>query len=362
MKVVHVESGRHLYGGARQVLYLCQGLIDQGIGSTIVCEPGSDVDLAARRQGIPVHNLHCAGDLDVRYWFRLKSYFAAAAPDIVHSHSRRGADIYSGRAAASLGIPAVVSRRVDHNESPLSSALRYSAYRRVIAISRNIAEVLHTSGVSADRLVTIRSAVDVAELAAECNVEHWRTSFSLDQSNIVGAIVAQLIPRKGHRFVFDVLPELCGRFPNFRLLVFGQGPLKQDLNERVAKLGLSDKVFFAGFRPDLAAYLQCIDLLIHPALQEGLGVAMLNASAAAVPVIAFDVAGAREVVADGETGILVPPQDRTALLRAITQLVENPGQRRSMGQAGQIRMKNEFSVDAMVARHIELYRSVLDEQ
>jgi glycosyltransferase involved in cell wall biosynthesis len=362
MKIVHVETGRHLYGGPQQVIYLCHGLLGRGVQSVIVCVPGSAIDSLARQHNIPVHNIVCGGDLDLRFAFRLRSYLLNQRPDIVHCHSRRGADFLGGRAASMASIPAVLSRRVDSSESAFVAARRYSPFCKVIAISDNVAQELRESGLDSGRITVIRSAVDVDALAQPCKRQQWLREFNLCDDHVVAVIAAQLIGRKGHRFVLQAMPDLCRAQPHFRLILFGKGPLEPELRAQAAQLGIANHVQFGGFRDDMDHLLGCADMLIHPAIREGLGVVMLKAAAAGLPVVAFNVAGAREAVVDKQTGLLANSADASSLLQLMTQLVENPEERRRMGAAGQLRMRESFSVDEMINRHVSLYESVLNEQ
>jgi len=362
MKIVHVETGRHLYGGGQQVIYLCRGLFGRGIDSVIVCVPGSAIDSLARQHDIPVHNIPCGGDLDLVFAFRLRAYLQRQRPDLVHSHSRRGADFFAGRAASMAGIPAVLSRRVDSRDSAFVAARRYSHYRKVIAISDNVAQKLRESGLARNRITCIRSAVDVDALAQSCERQQWLREFRLHDDHFVALIAAQFIDRKGHRFVLEAMPALCKAHPHVRLILFGKGPLEPALTAQAAKLGIADHVQFAGFRDDLDRLFGCADMLIHPAIKEGLGVIMLKAAAAGLPVVAFDVAGAREAVLAGQTGLLVRTADVPSLLQVITQLVENPEERQKLGAAGQARMRESFSIEEMIDRHVRLYQSILDER
>lgn len=359
MNIVHIETGRHLYGGAQQVLFLCRGLLDNAVGTTLVCQRGSMVDGAARDLQIPVENIACNGDLDVGFYFRLRKFLSGALPDLVHSHSRRGADVMGGRAAASVGVPAILTRRVDSIDSALVARLRYSHYEKIIAISENVAAAVRRSGIDDERVAVIRSAVE--PIADACDREHWDAEFGLDERNVVAVVAAQLIKRKGHRFLIDALPDLCSAHPEFRLLILGVGPLDRALRRQVTSMGLDDHVQFAGFRPDLDRVLGCADLLVHPATAEGLGVAMLKAASAGLPVVAFAIAGAREAVVHGETGMLVTPKDVRALLQALLELVENPEKRQLLGRAGRARMAKEFTVNEMLSRYMQLYGSLVDD-
>jgi glycosyltransferase involved in cell wall biosynthesis len=361
MKIVHVETGRHFYGGAQQVIWLLSGLRSAGIDCQLVCPPDSAISVAASREDIPVTNLSCAGDHDLRFAWRLRKQLCSDPPDIVHCHSRRGADFLGGWAAKSAGVPAVLSRRVDNPEPAWISDLRYRPYYKVIAISENIAAVLTKSGFDWSRLVVIRDAVDVDCIEIEPDDGVLEREFDIAPSAFSIAVVAQLIPRKGHRFILDVLPGLCTVHPFIKVVFFGTGDNDANLRALSRKLGLSATVRFAGFRHDLDEYLAAFDVLVHPAEREGLGVAMLKGAAAGLPVVAFDIAGATEAVAHGKTGVLIPPGDMAGLQNAIELMIEEPQLRADLGDAGRQRMRDDFSVETMVESHIELYEQILRE-
>jgi glycosyltransferase involved in cell wall biosynthesis len=359
MKILHVETGRHLYGGPQQVIYLVSALLERGHECTLVCPPGSGIDQAARQAGIPVRNLFCAGDLDLPFAYRLVQYLQASPPDIVHCHSRRGADVLGGLAASFADVPAVVSRRVDNTELRLMAALRYRPFRKIIAISNVVAEVLRDHGVDADRIEVIRDAVDMAPFAAPADCAAFRREFDIPDSTLVLAAAGQLIPRKGHRYLLQAFAGLIQSRPDIRLIIFGEGHLDAELREQAAALGLGGAVQFAGFRHDLDAWMGCFDIFVHPALAEGLGVVTLKAAAAGVPVVGFAAGGLVEAVADGVTGILVPPEQTERLQGAIAKLAEDAGLRERMGRAGRDRMCNDFSIATMTDKHVALYESIV---
>jgi glycosyltransferase involved in cell wall biosynthesis len=360
MKILHVETGRHLYGGPQQVIYLVRALRDMGHDNLIVCPPGSGIDNAAREAGIAVRNLFCAGDLDLPFAYRLAQFIGESKPDIVHCHSRRGADVLGGLAASFADVPAVVSRRVDNTEMRLVAALRYRPFRKVIAISEAIARELRERGVEDERLVIIRSAVDVTRFERTGDCGQFRAEYGVpDHALLIGA-AGQLIPRKGHRYLLQAAAELGATHGEFRLLVFGEGYLHNQLQAQAESLGITDILTLAGFRDDLDDYVGCFDIFVHPALAEGLGVAALKAAAAGVPVVGFEAGGLVEAVEHDATGILVPPEDAGALRAAIARLMDDAALPDRLGRAGKKRMQEDFSIATMAQRHVALYESVID--
>jgi glycosyltransferase involved in cell wall biosynthesis len=360
MHIVHLETGRHLYGGARQVLLLARGLKGRGAGTTLVCAAGSAVAVEAARQGLAVRELPMRGDLDFPFIRRLTGLLRELGPDLLHVHSRRGADWLGGAAARRAGLPAVLTRRVDSPERRIVGALKYRRYARVIAISMAIRRQLEHAGVAPARLALIRSAVEPQLLEPAWSRERLAREFALDSRCQLVGCVAQLIPRKGYGLLLEAWREVARDCPAARLLVFGQGPLEARLRRSIRAAGLEGSVILAGFRPDLAAFLGRLDLVVHPALAEGLGLAVLEAQAAGVPVVAFRAGGVPEIVADGRTGLLVQAGDAPALGIALTALLHDEPRRRAFGEAAWAWVAREFKVADMVAAHLTLYGQVLE--
>lgn len=361
MKVLHVESGMHLYGGARQVAYLLAGLRQRGVDSLLVCPRGSAIAATAATLGVTTYEIPMRGDHDLPLIWRLKRIIAQERPDIVHLHSRRGADLLGGLAARLAGVKTVLSRRVDNPESRFVVRWKYRLYDRVVTISRGIAEVLLGEGLPPEKLTCVCSAVDVEAFQGGCDRAAFCRRFGLDEDALVMGVAAQLIPRKGHRYLLEAMPGLLAEFPDLRLLVFGRGPLRSELGVQIARLQLQDQVVMAGFCEDLPAILPCLDLLVHPALMEGLGIALLQAASAGLPIVATHAGGMPEAVEDGINGRLVPPADVEALKDALRQLLADRELRQRMGQAGREKMRREFSLERMVEGNLAVYRELLDD-
>jgi len=347
-------------GGPQQVVYLINALRERGHDNTLVCPPDSGIDGVARMAGIRVQNLFCAGDLDLPFAYRLSQFLKDEAPDIVHCHSRRGADLLGGLAASYADIPAVVSRRVDNTEMRLMATLRYKPFRKIIAISDAIAAVLREHDVADERIAVIRSAVDAKAFANTPDCGAFKKEFGIEEGVFTIAAAGQLIPRKGHRYLLQAVAGLVQKHPKISLVIFGDGYLNKQLRAQADSLGLGDVVQFAGFRDDLDSFIACFDLLAHPALTEGLGVAALKAAAAGVPVVGFDAGGLQEAVEHGKTGLLVPAEDVDKLQDAIATLIGDDQMREQMSIVGRERMQNEFSIATMADKHIALYELVLN--
>jgi glycosyltransferase involved in cell wall biosynthesis len=361
MRILHIEAGRHLYGGAAQVRYLIDGLAAAGVDNVLVCPPGSA--LAAEPPAARVAPVAMHGELDLGLLPRLVRLVRAEHPDLVHVHSRRGADLFGGLAAAIAGVPAVLTRRVDAGEPRWLARLKYRPYAAVVVLSRAIEAQLTAAGVDDARLVRIPSAVDTGRYRPEPAArERVLSAFGLPDNALVVAVVAQLIERKGHARLLAVLPELARAEPRMRVLCFGRGPLEQRLAREIDARGLAEIVTLAGFRTDLPRLMPGFDLVVHPAEREGLGLALLEAAAAGVPVVACAAGGVPEVVENGVTGALVPVGDAAALRAAVGRLLAAPDERARLGAAARVRAERRFGVPGMVAAHVSLYERVLGER
>jgi len=357
MRVLHIETGRNLYGGALQVAYLLQGLKGSGVRSILVCPEGSEIAQAAAGFA-EVHPLPMRGELDVLFGLRLIRLIRKVRPDLIHVHSRRGADLWGAVAARATGTRAVLTRRVDNPENAMLARFKYRQFARVVSISEGIRQVLIKEGVPARHVSCVHSAVDMADRRQDCDRSWFRREFGLAESHQTVAVIAQLIPRKGHRFLIEAAPEILEKCPEAHFLFFGKGALRQELESLCAEAGIRDKVIFAGFRDDLRHILPCIDLVVHPALMEGLGVSLLQAAASGVPIVGARSGGIPEIVRDGVNGYLVPPGDAQALIDPISRLLSDGTLAAGFGEAGHRIVKEHFSIEAMVAGNLEIYRQL----
>lgn len=355
MKVLHVEAGKHYYGGARQVAYIIEGLAARGVANVLACPPGAGI-AAAVTGCAKVVEMKMDGDADAGMAWRLARLIRTEKPDVVHLHSRRGADLWGGIAARLCGVPCVLSRRVDNPEPRWLVALKYRLFDHIITISEGIRQVLLSEGLAADKVTCVRSAVDATPYLEPVDGTAFRHEFGLPASSRVIGVVAQMIPRKGHRYVIDAVDALHPSHPDLRVLFFGQGPLREDLEREIAQRGLADVIRFAGFRNDLPRWLGGLDILAHPADMEGLGVSLLQASAAGVPIVTCRAGGLPEAVADGVSGVLIEPGDVAALTEALRRLLDDAALRRRLGDAGRARILADFSVAAMVEGNLSIYR------
>lgn len=359
IRVLHIELGRHLYGGALQVNYLLCGL--KGRGEHVLVTPeGSALSEACAGTAARIHTIPFRGELSGSLVREVRDCIREEAPDIVHIHSRRGADTLGLFAARRSGIPVVLTRRVDSPEPRLLGLWKYRQCAKVIAISEGIADVLKRSGVRRDRLEIVRSAVDTDRYRPDPAArQRLIEAFDVPPEAPLVGMVAQLIPRKGHRVLWQAVPGILREHPGAVFLIFGQGALEGAIRRQLSVKGWGSSVHLAGFRDDLAALLPGLDVLVHPAFKEGLGVSLLQAAACELPLVASAVGGLREVVQHGENGFLIEPGDARALQDYTCRLLAQPGLRERLGREGRRYVERTFSLEQMVEGNWALYQEVL---
>lgn len=355
---MHIEAGRHDYGGARQVQALIGELATRGVDNVLLCPP--EQPIAGRLCSGTVVELPMAGDHDLRMLVRFTRLFSVLDPDIVHVHSRRGADLYGGLAAALAGRPAVLTRRVESHEPKLWARIKYAPYRAVVAISLAVEAELKRAGVAARRRHLIPSGVDVTRMRPRADAGmRLRAAFGLADDAFVVGLVAQLIARKGHELALNVVERLRMQHPNLVLVCFGRGPEEAALRRRIESERLHGRVVLAGFRDDLDTLLPGVDLLVHPAHREGLGVAVLEAMSAERPVVAAAAGGLLDIIEADVNGVLVPPGDAEGFAAAVSRLIHDPERCAGLGRAARVHVAAAFSVVGMTDAYLDLYRSLL---
>lgn len=345
-------------GAERYVVDLAAALRQRGHAPLIACAAGGVHAEGAARAGVPV--LPLLGSVvkrrvSPRFARALRRLVVGHRPDLVHAHIYASASA-AALATAGLRVPLVVT---EHTEAPwrgrravLASHLTYRRARRVVAVSSAIERLLREGyGVRPERVTAIPTAVAPGPVAGA----PWPP---LPAGRPLVGRVARLAPEKGVDVFLHAAARLAAAHPQARFLVVGDGPCRADLEALAAELGLGHSLRFLGFRPDARAIIERLDVLAVTSRSDGAPLVVLEAMAAAVPVVASAVGGLVDQVTHGRTGLLVPPEDPAALADALGALLGDRARARRLGHAGQARA-GRFGHDAMVSRMEAVYRDVL---
>ncbi len=224
---------------------------------------------------------------------------------------------------------------------------------RLVAVSEGVRREAVAEGVHPNRITVIPNGV-AAPPASGVRDSTLRAELGVSRRSPLVLSVGRLAPEKGHDLLLTAMPEVLAAVPEVHLALAGDGGTRLALQEQAQKLGIAGRVHFLGNRSDVPQLLAAADLFVLPSRSEGLPNALMEAQVCGMAAVAFDVGGVGEIVVDGETGVLAPPQDVTALAKAMVALLKNKNERKRMGEAGRRRALRLFSLDAMCQKYATL--------
>jgi len=318
----------------------------------VAADPAGQLASAAAAAGVPVVPMRIANHLDLRQGLVLRRL--AAGHDVVHFHTARAhalAPFCRGR-----GARLVVTRRMDYvpRGGPYARFLYNRAVDAVIAISEGVRAALLRAGVRPERVRVVPSGIDVQALRAHPGARAaLRAEWGIGEAEVLVLLPGVLERRKGHAVLLAAAARLLSALPPLRYVFCGDGSEATALAAAAAPF--RGVVRLAGFRKDMAACLAAADVVVMPSLHEGLGVAALEAMAAARPLVASRVGGLAEAVVEGETGLLVPPGDAAALAAALARLAADAGLRARIAAAGRARALARYTTAAMAEGTLACY-------
>ncbi len=374
-----------ILGGAQEnTLYTVEGLNRLGGWETLLVTgpaigPEGELLNRARRTGVRVELVDSMRRAinpvrDAAAYFAIKRILARERPEVVHTHSSK-AGILGRAAAAAVGVGVVVHTIHGLPFHPYQNRLVNRAYvalekwaaRRsdhIITVCDAMIEKAVAAGVAdPEKFTTIYSGMEVDSfLKAASTRDEVRNRFGVPPGVPLVGKVARLFDLKGHEFLIKAMPAVLERFPDTKFLFVGDGILKDELEGQARALGVADSIVFAGLvEPDeVPRMIGAMDLLVHCSLREGLARVLPQALLAGVPVISYDIDGAREVVFPGCTGWLLPPESVAELSAAVVEALSDPAKAREMAGRGREFCMENFTVEKMVERINALYDSLLE--
>ncbi|MBS3762906.1 MAG: glycosyltransferase family 4 protein [Planctomycetes bacterium] len=382
-KIVHIITRMILGGAQENTLLSCEGLNrspewDVTLLTGPAIGPEGELIRRARKSGIrtvviPEMRRAISPWRDSVSLGKILEYLRVKEPDIVHTHSSKAGVL--GRLAAHFARVPVVIHTI-HGlpfhpyENVFSNAVYIAAEKlgaaccgRIACVADAMAEQALAAGVGSEsQFTTIHSGMEVdAFLEAGSRRHTIRERYGFTEDDVVIGKIARLFHLKGHEYVLQAAPEIVHECPEAKFMFVGDGILRSHLESMARDLGVADRVVFTGLvdSAEIPDMISAMDMLIHASLREGLPRAVVQALLEARPVVCYDVDGAPEVVIDGETGRLVPPESVQELAEAVTELIKNPEKARTMGQNARGRFADQFRAETMVHELEKLYRNEL---
>lgn len=348
-------------GGTQKHLYELLRRLDRSrFAPRIYCLRGKgDMVQEFRRLGVHVEDLQLngGGPKGLVRLFRFARQLKKQEISILHCYLPR-ANFFGAIAGRMARVPIVlISKRTLEAQKELKQIVRCRwADAWADAVVANSAEALRhavvNGGCSLGKLHLVANGVDLSR---------YRTPVangSNGKQPMVGTVV-RLEAVKGPDAFVQAAARIAAEMPQARFVVVGDGAMREDLERAAAALGLGDRIRFMGQRDDVADILPTFSVFILPSLIEGMSMALLEAMAAARPIVATAVGGNVDLITHGENGLLVPPGDPEKMARAALQLLNNPAWASGLGRAAQTLVLHHHSADSMVRRLEEIYHELL---
>ncbi|MFC1807901.1 glycosyltransferase [Candidatus Omnitrophota bacterium] len=361
-RIAYVVWQLEPWGAERVVINLAKNIDRSKFEPYVICinEAGSVSD-ELNDAGIPVITVNKRSKVDIIALFRLIRIFSKYNFDIIHTHMftsnlwGRIANIFAGKKPL-----AITEHNVDEWKGKIELTLDkilLPCTDKLICVSEKVKSFYDSKlSLRNGKSVVCHNGVDVTGLSISSDRESFREKLGLFGDKKLIAVIGRLVPQKDVGNFLRAFKQICQKRKDVEALIVGDGPLREDLVKVRDELGLKEDVRFLGLRDDIGDILNAIDLLVVPSTREGLSVAILEAMAIGLPVVATDVGGNSECISDGVNGRLVPASDSKALADAIDGLMgEGEDSLRIMREASREMFIGKFTIDKMVKEHERIY-------
>ncbi len=372
LTIFHLDDGKELRGGQRQLLYLVKELNSLGHDNTVVCRHNSPLHMAAQRKGFKT--------LTLPYYFEwdplsalllrraLKGLPPSGSPPILHTHTGHTAAV-SWLSSVCLDCVRIAHRRVDFVPSRFTAHFKYTRAHGVIAISDAVRDILLKAGVPEEKIAVVNSTIDLddtpwkpGEFGAYRSAARAALSAELGlppDAFWAGSLIA-LVPHKDPENMVRAAAIVMKESPRVHFLLAGEGPLAERTAHLARMLKIQDRFRIIGYRKDPYKVLAALDLFVLSSCEEGMGSVLVEAMNAGLPIVATTAGGITDVVEDGANGLTVPPRDHQALAAAWLRLV-NDGELRSRLAAEAHRRREDFSSPRMAALTLKCYEKAVED-
>lgn len=379
LRILHVITTLDAGGAENHLLMLCRGQKRLGADVSVAWLKGRG-ELAPEFEAAGCRAIRT--DIDpllprriVAAVARMVGVLRRLRPHVVHTHLNK-AEVVGNTAARICRVPAVVSSK--HNDDAflvkphfrlMHFGLSFGA-DAIIALSRHVEEYTRKIGVRPSVPIrTLHYGLDAETFARasdpDCSQklrEKFLVAVPMGKRKYLIGTAARLERQKGLQHLIEASALLGARRDDFATVILGEGTLRRELEQLVKDRGLEGRVHLPGRTRDMPSFMKALDVFCLPSLWEGFGLVLLEAMSCGVPVVATEVSAIPEVVADGSTGLLVPPADPKKLADAIGRLLDDAELRSRMAAAGEVRVRSAFGVERMVHETWRLYEEVLQNR
>ena len=365
-----VSTGLALGGAENQLraITLCLRCRGKELSVVSMLPPRASVE-ELELAGVCVYTLQMRRHFpDPRAILRLAATIRRERPLIVHSHMVH-ANLLARVTRLFVKMPVLVCTAHSIIEGGRARELAYRLTDPLADLTTQVSEVgkqryIQVGAVPSSKILYIPNGIDTARFQPNPKARQVvRDALGCPKEAFVWLTVGHLEPVKNHLELLRAFREVAAGHPHARLLIAGQGSLQAATEQRIAELGLADRVRLLGTRRDIPELLNAADAFVLPSLWEGMPLTLLEAGAVGLPIVATDVGGNSEIVLESKTGYLVPVRDTAALAEAMLRVMRlSDADRFTMGQAGREHVVQNFDLERVVDRWEALYRELLQQK
>ena len=370
-RILYIHGVGSIGGAERDLVALLSRLDRRSWHSVIACPGIGPLRDAVFMQDLPTYPINLPPWRKVSSFLsryaamrRLRKLLSEVRPALVHVNDLWWVP-HTVRAVAGLPYRLPIIAHVRQEIQPRKvSQYALDQVDFVVAVSRQVEQEVLVGGVSPHRVRTYYSGVDCLSMVDSPGSHDIRARHGIPREALLLGTVANLLPLKGYEVMLDALPAILAVVPTVHYFIVGGGGVEYcaRLKAIAAERGIAERVHFSGFQESVGSYLSALDLYVHPSLREAFGLAVVEAMVMGKAVVGTTTGGLPEVVAQGETGLLVPPGDAESLAAAVVSLLVDKGLRTQMGRNGKVRAQKQFSLAVFVRQMEQLYKDILGAQ
>lgn len=359
MKIIHTEASLGWGGQEIRILEESRGMIARGHEVLLLCPREARIFTEAPRRGVPVQALPI-GKKRLRGAMALRAWLKANPVDVINTHSSTDSWLAAIACKTLNDAPPIVRTR--HISAPITNNattrwLYTRACRHIVTTGEPLRrQLIDDNGFPAGMITSVPTGIDT-ERFKPADKTAARLSLGLDPAATCIGIVATLRSWKGHLYLLEAFSRL--KDPGLKLLIVGEGPMRSNIDAKIAELGLSGRVLMPGQQDRPETWMQALDIFCLPSYaNEGVPQAVLQAMLCGLPIISTPVGAITEALTHNETGIIVPPRDANALQEALQHLLDNPERCAKLGQAARADAEQRFSFDGMLNKMEAIFEGV----
>ncbi|MFN3728309.1 MAG: glycosyltransferase family 4 protein [Fimbriimonadaceae bacterium] len=352
LRIAHICSASHMaYGASISCVTLAEQQRLDGHDIVFVVDPERRFREDVQSRGFRIHDVPIRGKFDLRAIRLIADYLMLAGIDLMHTHLSEGT-LIGARAARRAKVPVVSTVH------GLNLRWSYAFSDRLITVSEAARKHLLRQGVAEHKVVAVHNALPWGWKPSPLSRERARRDLGLDPAEFLIVNVGRPSRQKGVDVAIRAFAVLAKDCPTARLLLVGDSKEKMRMEILAARLKVLPQVRFVGFREDVPTWLRAADVFFFPSRSEAMGIALLEAMASELPIVASNVGGIPEVVT-ADVGSTHPLNDTEGMARSLRTLLTDNAMRNRMGRAGPTRVSTEFSHERQASRVDAIYRELL---